>query len=244
MVTLALDTSGPVGSIAIREAGEFLRERTLQVGVHHGQGLVPEVNRLFCDTGKCIRDCDLIAVSIGPGSFTGLRVGVVFAKTLAYALGCRVAAINTLLAIAHNSPPDVERVQAVSDAQRGELFVEEFERRSQDEWESVGPVRIVRAADWASRIENDVAVIGPGLETMATALSNRCRMLPRELWSPRAACLAKLGERTAAESRLADPWALEPAYLRKSSAEEKWEARQRTVTDGRDSRVPQAADKL
>jgi tRNA threonylcarbamoyladenosine biosynthesis protein TsaB len=244
MLTLALDTSGPIGSVALREAGTLLAERTLQLGVHHGQSLVPEIQQLFRDCGRQFRDCDLVAVSIGPGSFTGLRVGVVFAKSLAYATGCRVAAINTLLAIAHNAPSDVDRVQVASDAQRGELFVEVFDRQPYGRWRSSSPVEIVNREKWTTGLGKEAVVMGPGLEQVAPALIGRCQILDPGLWTPQAARLAELGEQAARDHSLADPWSLEPSYLRKSSAEEKWEARQLAVVDSRGSRVPQAADRL
>ncbi|MBI5758883.1 MAG: tRNA (adenosine(37)-N6)-threonylcarbamoyltransferase complex dimerization subunit type 1 TsaB [Planctomycetales bacterium] len=244
MLTLALDTSGPIGSVALREAGLLLDEQSLQLGVHHGQSLVSEVQQLFRNCERQIWDCNLVAVSIGPGSFTGLRVGVVFAKTLAYATGCRVAAINTLLAIAHNAPSDVDRVQVVSDAQRSELFVEIFDRQPDGRWRSSSPVEIVNGEKWTAGLEKEAVVMGPGLEKFAKVLAGRCRILEPASWTPQAARLAELGEQATRDHALADPWALEPSYLRKSSAEEKWEARQRAVVDSRGSRVPQAADRL
>src|SRR5438552_3091101 len=99
-LTLAIETSGIVGSIALCSDGERIEERTLQLGRHHGQSLIPELRQLLEDHRRKPRDCDLIAVSIGPGSFTGLRVGVVCAKTLAYVTGSRVAAVDTFHAIA------------------------------------------------------------------------------------------------------------------------------------------------
>src|SRR5262245_22963627 len=111
MLTLAVETSGPVGSVALLDGEQCLDERVLELGRHHGQALVPEIGRLLAGQGRMPRDCALIAVSAGPGSFTGLRVGIVCAKTLAYAAGCRVAAVDTLLAIACNSPGEVAAVQ-------------------------------------------------------------------------------------------------------------------------------------
>lgn len=244
VLTLALDTSGPVGSVALREAGVLLAEQSLHLGVHHGQSLVPEVQQLFRNCERQIRDCSLVAVSIGPGSFTGLRVGVVFAKTLAYATGCQVAAINTLLAISHNAPADVDRVQVVSDAQRGELFVEIFDRQPCGRWRSSLPVEIVNGDKWAAGLDDKAIVMGPGLEKFAAKLVGRCRILDPLTWTPKASRLAELGEQAAGDSSLSDLWALEPSYLRKSSAEEKWEARHQAVADSRGSRVPQAADRL
>ncbi len=84
-----------------------------------------------------------MAVSVGPGSFTGLRVGVVCAKTLAYANGCQLAAVDTLEAIAANSPADVVSVHVIADAQRGDLFVADYCRKSIVEWDRDRPPRIV-----------------------------------------------------------------------------------------------------
>src|SRR5712671_1633891 len=107
LLTLAIETSGPLGSVAVIEAGQVLGEETLELGRQHGQSLIPTIGRVLADSGKKARDCQLVAVSVGPGSYTGLRVGVVCAKTLAYVANCRLAAVDTLQSIACNSPVDV-----------------------------------------------------------------------------------------------------------------------------------------
>src|SRR5262245_58515613 len=117
ILTLALESSGPAGSIALLEGERVLGEQTLELGCRHGQALLPEIRRLLARCNRTARDCRLVAVSIGPGSFTGLRVGVTCAKTMAFATGCQVAAVDTLLAIAANSPPDTAQVHVVADAQ-------------------------------------------------------------------------------------------------------------------------------
>lgn len=101
MLTLGIDTSGLGGSIAIARDGNCLAERALsRTGRRHARTLVAELKALFDDTRLRPHDCNTVAVSIGPGSFTGLRVGVVCAKTFAYATRCTLVAVDTHLAVA------------------------------------------------------------------------------------------------------------------------------------------------
>lgn len=225
MLTLAIDTSGTVGSIALGADGNCLEERTLELGRHHGQSLIPEIRQLLSRHGRSPRDCGLVAVSIGPGSFTGLRVGVVCAKTLAYAIGCPVAGVPTHLAIACNSPDELADVFVVSDAQRGDLFVQPFHHPDQGRWRAAGEMQIVAAGEWAAQLPSGTAISGPALEKFAELFSARLRLLEFTCWRPRATWIARLGLQMSQEGPPMDLWSLEPLYLRKSSAEEKWDLR-------------------
>src|SRR5450759_3825007 len=99
MLTLAIETSGPLGSVALFESETVLGEQSLELGRQHGQSLIPTIRQLLTFYGKLPRDLELVAVSIGPGSYTGLRVGVVCAKTLAYAANSQLVAVDTLHAV-------------------------------------------------------------------------------------------------------------------------------------------------
>ena len=123
LLTLGVETSGLTGAVALRRDGQIIESVTLQhSGRRHAQTLVSEVDALLRRSNLTAKQLQVVAVSIGPGSFTGLRVGVVLAKTLGYALGCEVVAVDTFCAIAANSPSDVSEVVVLADAQRGELF--------------------------------------------------------------------------------------------------------------------------
>src|SRR5262245_60606931 len=127
MLTLGIESAGPAGSVALARGEELIAERTLdRSGPRHAANLVVEIDALVRGAGRKIRDCELVAVSIGPGSFTGLRVGVVCAKTLSYALGCSLVAVDTLESIAENSPAEVSDVFVLSDAHRGELYAGQY----------------------------------------------------------------------------------------------------------------------
>lgn len=231
-LTLAIETSGTVGSIAVSREGICIEERTLQLGRQHGQSLVPELRRLLADHGGTPQDLSLIAVSIGPGSFTGLRVGVVCAKVLAYATGCKVAAIGTFGAVACNAPADIKSLHVLGDAQREDLFVGQFCRNEHGKWEPSGCVQLVNAAAYVSNLPAGVTITGSGVEKIAQLLDASIAQLTADFWRPRAEWIARLGEIQAENGELADAWSLEPLYLRKSAAEEKWEQKARMKAEG------------
>jgi tRNA threonylcarbamoyladenosine biosynthesis protein TsaB len=222
MLTLGIETSGRAGAIAVCRSGQILASRSLeQVGRRHAQTLVAESVSLLRECCLTLRDCQAVAVSIGPGSFTGLRVGVVFAKTLAYAAGCQVAAVDTLAAIAENSPSDVSVVDVVVDAERSELYAARYGRDASGQFVREGALVTVSREAWCAAVSEGVAVSGPGLEGTAESVPTFCRVLSSDCWQPRASVVAVLGERQLAASRADDLWTLEPLYVRKSAAEEK-----------------------
>lgn len=230
-LTLAIETSGPTGSIALARDGVCLEERLLELGRQHGQTLIPELRDLLACHGVTPRDCRLIAVSVGPGSFTGLRVGIVCAKTLGYATGATIVAVDTFLAIACNAPADVQRLHVIADAQREDVFAGEFHRTSDHTWEACGKVRLMDAAGYAAALPPGVVVTGPGVEKLSRfrpqdASRREFRGLPQEYWRPTATAVAEIGKALAARGKFTDAWTLEPFYLRKSAAEEKWEQKQ------------------
>lgn len=224
MLTLAIDTSGLAGSVALARPGGFLAERQLDLGVHHGQSLVPEVHRLLSELAVPAGSIELVSVVVGPGSFTGLRVGVVFAKTFAWATGCRVTAVETFAAIAAGvTEPEATDLVLFADAQRGEVFTQTFQRSS-EEWACLGPVAVRKAVDWVQSLPPRVLVGGPGLAKLRNLVPSTAVALSDDALHPRAALVAELGLRQAARDQFADVLALEPLYLRRTSAEVQWEA--------------------
>lgn len=226
MITLGVETSGHRGSIALCRDATLLGERDLtREGQRHARTLVPELQALLHAHALSPRDVQTLAVSIGPGSFTGLRVGVVCAKTWAYATGARVVAVDTMQAVASQSDETVHRLQVVSDAQRGELFVGLYERASSGEWLRQGEIEIVPVEQWLASLGPADVVSGPGLIRLIERVSSRCRVEPATNWNPAARTIARLGGQAARAGMSDDFWALEPRYLRRSAAEEKADAR-------------------
>jgi tRNA threonylcarbamoyladenosine biosynthesis protein TsaB len=233
MLILGIETSGPRGSIAICRDGECLAEVELENAPRrHAQTLVSQIGETFRRLGLKVAELDAVAVSIGPGSFTGLRVGVVCAKTLAYAVGCRLTAVDTLEAIAANSPLDVDWVHVIADAQRGDLFVADYRRKSHTEsktdWLRDLPPRIVRAEDWFASLAPGDVVSGPGLSIAPQKGSDSWRKLPEAAWHPTARQVAAIGTSQIGQGVVADVATLEPLYIRRSAAEEKADRPQST----------------
>lgn len=226
MITLGVETSA-LTSVALRSHGELLAERTIEPSRQkHAQTLVQESQQILAQHHLTAHDVDLLAVSHGPGSFTGLRVGIVFGKTFAFATGCRLAAVDTLQAVAQASPADVDDVLVVVDAQREQLFHGHFRRQNDGWFQRQATIDIIDNAEFLSRVASagsgGPALSGPGLRKLSAApLPQNVRVLPSELWFPRAALIAALGEQMLITGPPADPFLLEPFYLRASSAEEK-----------------------
>lgn len=226
MRILAIETSGRAGEVALAEDGQIVVEGELDPRQRHTQLLVPTIRDLLAQVGWRAKDVALIAISIGPGSYTGLRVGLTCAKTLAYATGAEVAAVNTLEAIAHNAPAEALRISVISDAQRREVYRAEFGRAGPGAaLEAAQATAIVPIQEWAEALVPATTVLGPGLRRFREMVPQGCPVAPEELWDPRAAAIARLGYSQYVAGRRDDYLQLQPLYFRKSAAEEKWEGR-------------------
>jgi len=220
-LTLGIETSGLEGSIALCCGEECLSEALLEEAPRrHAQTLVSQIGVLLREAGSSVRDLGAVAVSIGPGSFTGLRVGVVCAKTLAYVTGCRLAAVDTLRAIAANSPAGVDCVHVIADALRGDAYVATY-RFCEGTWSTEQPPTIAAAQSWLAERAPGEVISGPGLTAHAQFVPPDCRQLPAEAWTPRARVVAQLGLVQLERGDTADCATLVPFYLRRSAAEER-----------------------
>ncbi|MEZ6061138.1 MAG: tRNA (adenosine(37)-N6)-threonylcarbamoyltransferase complex dimerization subunit type 1 TsaB [Planctomycetaceae bacterium] len=219
---LAVETSGAEGSIALSDGQDLIEERLLQTtGRRHAQTLVAEVDGLLKEHSLSPSDIECVAVSAGPGSFTGLRVGVVFAKTFAWINDARLVAVDTLQAIAQRVPAEftASRVTVISDAQRGDVFVNDYE------WDADAAIRqpagSVRIEPLAAVVSCGTLVTGPGLTKFAAEFPSTALLANESLWQPRASAVAEIGRYLLQQSQFADPHTLEPLYIRRSYAEEK-----------------------
>ncbi|HIF01754.1 MAG TPA: tRNA (adenosine(37)-N6)-threonylcarbamoyltransferase complex dimerization subunit type 1 TsaB [Planctomycetes bacterium] len=224
MLILAVDTSGFEGSIAVLDDGRILVERALVAeGGRHAQTLVLQVDRMLKSLQFAPQDIDAVAVSIGPGSFTGLRVGVVFAKTFAWANAANLVAVDTLRAVAQQTVDGISDVAVISDAQRSEVFVNEYTWDAESEsFLAVGDVRIEAIETVVQQtVARGLHVTGPGLIKFADQFPAEASLADSSLWNPGAAAVAQVGRLLLTENKLADPNTLEPLYIRRSYAEEK-----------------------
>ena len=228
MIVLGIETSGLEGSIALLKDGTSLGERRMnQVGRRHAQALVLEIGDLLRENDLAPHHVELVAVSRGPGSFTGLRVGMVCAKTFAYATECRFIAVDTFAALARNVPPEFNRVIVVEDAQRNELFAGEYVRDNLDNWKQVDPIKIISVQSFLSERCNNDVVTGPAVKKLDPNLATFLQLRDPIFTDPRAVAIATLGSQGFAQnhedpaSSDTDFWRASPFYLRMSAAEEK-----------------------
>src|SRR5687768_9175356 len=199
MRILALETSGKAGSIAVAKDSRLISQLALNPDQRSAQSLTAGIRELLGAIGRKISDIELVAVTIGPGSFTGLRVGVVTAKTLAYALSARIIGLNTLEVIAARADCAEPRLSVAIDAQRGQVFAATFERSAQDttivarpNWQMIGGPQLLDNAHWLSVLKPGMAASGPALAGLAHSLPPGVSMIGEEYRAPRAAAVAAL----------------------------------------------------
>ncbi len=229
MKILAIETSDTAGSLALLHQGVIEREIVLDPRSRSAQTLAPALDSLLKQTGWRPADIELVAVAVGPGSFTGLRVGVATAKTFAYVVGAEVVAVNTLEAIANQAPINSGRIWAVIDAQRQQVFAASFVRDG-DNLISDEATRIVDNEHLLANLIVGDRVTGPGLRRLIQSLPDRVTAEAEEIWRPRAATVGQLGWRQYQAGQRDDIWRLAPQYFRRSAAEEKWDREQKYST--------------
>lgn len=226
MKILAVETSGVEGSVAVAEDDRVLVERPLKSGGRrHAQTLVSEVDQMLKELALAPGDIEGVAVSIGPGSFTGLRVGVVFAKTFAWVNQAALVAVDTLQAIALRLQPESQTVTVISDAQRGDVFTSRFVWKANLGLnECVAEVEIQSLSKFLSTSSGHGVVTGPGLVKTAEQIRSVANVADETFWQPCASTVALVGQARLLRHDMADLNSLEPLYVRRSYAEEKVKA--------------------
>jgi tRNA threonylcarbamoyladenosine biosynthesis protein TsaB len=221
---LLLETSGRVGLVAVAEGAEVRAIRRLEETRRHARDLSPAVADLLSAQSWRPRDLHAVVVSLGPGSYTGLRVGVASAKTLAYATGCTLLGVETFAAIALKTPDEAERVDVLADAQQDKVYVQSF-RREPDGWSALAPLTIRPIVEWLAERVAAAWVSGPGVRLVEGRLPREARVVESGRRDPSPESLLRLGLARFLAGERDDPFALEPLYLRPSAAEEQWQRR-------------------
>jgi len=220
VLVLALDTTARAGSAAVVRDGAVLLEQSGDPGLTHGQRLPRDLMRLLDDAGVRLAEIDLFAVAAGPGSFTGLRVGIATVQGLAMADNRRVVPVSTLEALARAGRNGVDRVAPWMDAQRGEVFAAVYEpdgRTPHLEPSSENPDRTLER--WSRRLPDaPQRFIGDGAVRYRDIIQ---RVRPSSIiLEPVPALAGFIGIIAAAEpERAVLPHAIAPIYIRRSDAE-------------------------
>ncbi len=220
---LAIETATSVCSVALLTSGLVSVELTLNRPRAHAENLVP----LLADTlrygGLKASDVDVVAVSAGPGSYTGLRIGASTAKGLARAVDAALVAVPSLEALAYGSRsavPEGDVIVAAFDARRDEVFAAAFKIAGSSgdliPWRPTSAVRADEVAEWLGKLDSRAVCVGDGGERAQIALSGAGLAADRlpEAVHPRAGWVAVLGAERFARGETVDPALFEPHYLK------------------------------
>lgn len=219
MRILAIETSVPPGSVALVDGTEVVSFQAIEAARKTTQAFALVIQSMLNQLGWSPDSINLVATTSGPGSFTGIRIGVTAAKVFAYSVGADVIGVNTLELIASQVRDAHSDVDAVLDAQRNQLFHARFAVED----ESIREVReteIVELA-WLSEQDGECLLTGPALTRYRDRVSPSVRIAPEEVWVPQAGQLALLAARKHRQGHGTDAFQLVPQYYRKSAAEEK-----------------------
>jgi tRNA threonylcarbamoyladenosine biosynthesis protein TsaB len=218
-----IETSCQVGQVAVACGTKVLAVRRLDEARRHARDLVPALRDLLTEQGWKARDLSAVVVSRGPGSYTGLRVGIMTAKTLAYASDCVVVGVDTFTAIARQAPEQAGRVDVLADAQQGKVYVQSF-MRSLEKVEPHSALAIRSFAAWLAELDDRVWISGPGVRGHEEELRER-PLVDAAKCDPLTESLLQIGLERFRRGERDEYWTLEPLYLRPSAAEEKWASR-------------------
>lgn len=221
-VFLLIETSCRAGFVALATGEEVRRVGRLDESRKHARDLAPLTAQILEEENLRPGEVDAVLVSIGPGSYTGLRVGVMSAKTFAYATGAHLIGIETMDVIAQQAPPDFQLLDVIVDAQQDRIYVQRY-RREGDRWRQDTELAIRYFTDWLNNRPMEAGISGPGLERFANRLPNKTKVVAKELWFPQPESFLRVGWQNFAAGKRDDLWTLEPLYLRPSAAEEKFQ---------------------
>ncbi len=228
MLILALDTSTLVSSVALVEPGKVIAELNQETRLTHSEMLMPHIEDVLKRAEKTVQDISAIAVSIGPGSFTGLRIGLATAKTMAYTRGVPSIGISTLESLAWNCPVEGVNLVPMLDAQKGNVYTARYRydgtRMIESEAASVKSYNEA-VADLAA-LGEPCRLFGERKTVRAPEeLPANIRMASPHLFTARAASVALAVMDRFLRGESDDVMQLEPLYIRRAEAEVLWEKR-------------------
>lgn len=225
MKVLGIETSTLVGGVALLDDETLVAEHTLNVALTHSERLLSAIDQLLAAARWRLGELDGLAVAVGPGSFTGLRIGLATAKGLAFATGTPLAGVPTLDALARTLPFARHPVCPILDAKKGEVYASLY-RTDRGEAERLWGYLAVSPEELCGRLkglDGPVIFLGDGVAAyralLETALGAAALFAPPGSRAPSAAAVAELGLRAIRAGQATAPAELVPLYIRPSEAE-------------------------
>jgi tRNA threonylcarbamoyladenosine biosynthesis protein TsaB len=220
---LLIETSVTLGKVGLAEGPRVLAETNLNIQHRHNRDLAPAVAALLQHAGWLPGEIDGVIVSRGPGSYTGLRVGIMSAKAFAYAAGCRLIPVDTFRCVARQAPLEIGLLDVIADAQQGHVYSQTFARElPPGNRLAASDLAIELLTSWLARRQALAWASGPGVVTLAKQLTGSTHLVAAELCHPTLDSLLQEAIERGTPLGKNELLTFEPLYLRPSSAEEKW----------------------
>ena len=242
-IILAIETSSRIGSVAIANGEKILKETIFSGPMRHSFEIFPAIDSLLDDFKQKPNRIEQIYISVGPGSFTGLRIAVTIAKAMYLANAAKIVAVNTLDVIAANvinftkekavlassnelQNKSREKIATVLDAKRGQFFIAVYKHDMSDgTWKKLLPDSLMSASQFLAQFSfkaEPIWLLGDGLLYYKDKFkADGVRFFEEKYWSPQAKKVHLLGWKMASTGQFADPLTLTPHYLRRPQAEVK-----------------------
>ena len=228
MQILGIETSTKAASVAVISDDKVLAEVIQESHSPHSETLQVHIEEVLKNSGA-EKKIDAVAVSIGPGSFTGLRIGLAAAKVLAYVWKIKIIGVPTLQAMSYNFPTNSVTVLPLIDAQKNRAYVQQFRNCSPQNNIEVKPIdEIVTSAE---QIDGEVFLCGDVLHKIKVELPENVKFAPINFQMPRASNVALCGKNLLDAGKEDNLMNLEPLYVRRSEAEVLWEKRQQLLSE-------------
>jgi len=223
VILLGIDTSTSCGSMALVDDRRVIAEWNLSHSKTHSERLLPGLVRMLEAADTPLERVDLIAVAVGPGSFTGLRIGLATAKALALGAGKPMVGVPTLDVLAENVVASPLLVCPALDARKGEVFAALYRKPAPGSSQRISPYLSVRPEQLLEEIQEPALFLGDGSLLYRERLQSLARhpilLAPLECHSPRASTLCRLALEKYRAEGAADPADIRALYVRLSDAE-------------------------
>lgn len=245
MLTLAIDTATKVCALALCKEGQVLAEYNINQGMTHSEGLLPQLEQMLKRAKVDKKDIELIAVSMGPGSFTGLRIGLATAEAMAYSWHCLLHGVDTLKALAYNIPLEGFVLSPILDAQKGNYY-QALYAWEQGKLKELSSVEVVNKEKLLAKLEatgQKCIILGECQKLEKLTLPETVTLAPVTLRMPKGASVALAARAETDPEQDKKIFGLEPYYIRRSEAEELWEQRQQQLAHQQQPAQQQAMQK-
>jgi len=236
MKVLGIDTSTTCGSIGLVHDESVISEYLLNLSVTHSERLLDAIDLVLGKARCALADLDGFAISLGPGSFTGLRIGVSTVKGLAYAVQKPVVGVSTLDVLASQVSPTPYLICPVIDARKGEVYSAFYRYADSNRLKRLSEYQAIKPEVLFGTLKEPTIFLGDGVKTYGGDLRNSLKPFavfsPAALHVPHGSAVARLGIEPLLRGEFLDLAGFTPLYVRPSDAEIKWREKQGHVKVG------------